>query len=74
MILQAPHLNDKLDWTTNTDVLYKRGQSRFHLLKKLRSFGVCRTLLRTFYNSVVASAIFYAVVCWGGGCTDSVCM
>ena len=44
------HLNDKLDWTTNTDVLYMRGQSRLHLLRRLRSFGVCRTLLRTFYD------------------------
>ena len=61
------HLNNKLDWTTNSDVLYKEGQSRLHLLRSLRSFGVCRTLLRTFYDSVVASALFYAVVCWGGG-------
>lgn len=63
------HLNNKLDWTTNTDALYKKGQSRLHLLRRLRSFGVCRTLLKTFYDSVVASALFYAVVCWGG-CTD----
>ena len=56
------HLSNKLDWTTNTDVLYKKGQSRLHLLRRLRSFGVCRTLLRTFYDTVVASAIFYAVV------------
>ena len=64
------HLNNKLDWSDNTDVLYKKGQSRLHLLRRLRSFGVCRTLLRTFYDTVVASAIFYAVVCWGGGCTE----
>ena len=31
---------------------------------------MCRALLRTFYDSVVASAIFYAVVCWRGGSTD----
>ena len=64
------HLNKKLDWTTNTDVRYKKGQSRLHLLRGLRSVGVCRTLLRTFYDSVVASALFYALVCWGGGRTD----
>lgn len=64
------HLNNKLDRTTNTDVLYKKGQSRLHLLRRLRSFGVCRTLLRTFYDTVVASALFYAVACWGSGCTD----
>ncbi|CAJ1076393.1 hypothetical protein L3Q82_010059 [Xyrichtys novacula] len=64
------HLNNKLDWSTNTDVLYKKGQSRLYLLRRLRSFGVCRTLLKTFYDSVVASALFYAVVCWGAGSTE----
>ncbi|TKS65892.1 RNA-directed DNA polymerase from mobile element jockey [Collichthys lucidus] len=64
------HLNNKLDWTDNTHALYKKGQSRLHLLRRLRSFGVCRALLRTFYDSVVASAIFYAVVCWRGSSTD----
>ncbi|XP_054643404.1 uncharacterized protein LOC129187756 isoform X2 [Dunckerocampus dactyliophorus] len=64
------HLNNKLDWSVNTHALYKKGQSRLHLLRRLRSFGVCRTLLRTFYDSVVASAIFYAVGCWRGDSTD----
>ena len=32
--------------------------------------GVNRTLLRTFYDTVVASAIFYAVVCWRGGMAE----
>ncbi|XP_054872156.1 uncharacterized protein LOC111569300 [Amphiprion ocellaris] len=64
------HLNNKMDWTHNTEILYKKDQSGLHLLRRLRSFGVCRTLLRTFYDSVVASAIFYAVVCWGAGSTE----
>ena len=64
------HLNNKLDWSHNTDALYKKGQSRLHPLRRLRSFLVCRPLLRTFYDSVVASAILYAVVCWGAGSTD----
>ena len=33
-----------------------------------RSFNICRTMLRMFYQSVVASAIFFfAVTCWGSG-------
>ena len=64
------HLNNKLDWTTNTDALYRKGQSRLHLLRRLRSFGVSRPLLRTFYDSVVASALLYAVVCWSCGSTE----
>ncbi|XP_077578764.1 uncharacterized protein LOC144200462 [Stigmatopora nigra] len=64
------HLNSKLDWSTNIDALYRRGQSRLYLLRSLRSFGVCRSLLRTFYDTVVASTVFYAVVCWGSGSTE----
>ncbi|KAI3366512.1 hypothetical protein L3Q82_000642 [Scortum barcoo] len=64
------HLNNKLDWTDNTDSLYKRGQSRLYMLRRLGSFGVCRPLLRTFYETVVASVVSYAVVCWGGGCSE----
>ncbi|KAI3364710.1 hypothetical protein L3Q82_011478 [Scortum barcoo] len=64
------HLNNKLDWTDNTDSLYKKGQSRLYMLRRLGSFGVCRPLLRTFYETVVASVVSYAVVCWGGGCSE----
>ena len=42
---------------------YKKGQSRLHLLRWLSSFGVQGTMLRTFYDSLVALAIFQ-VVCW----------
>ncbi|TWW68298.1 hypothetical protein D4764_19G0000960 [Takifugu flavidus] len=53
------HLNNNLDWTHNTDALVKKGNSRLFLLRRLRSFGVQGPLLRTFYDSVVGSAIFY---------------
>lgn len=49
-----------------TDALYKKGRSRLHLLRRLRSFEVGTPLLRTFYNSVVT----YAVVCWEAGSSD----
>ncbi|KAI3359402.1 hypothetical protein L3Q82_002905 [Scortum barcoo] len=65
------HLNDSLDWTHNTDALVKKGNSRLFLLRRLRSFGVQdRPLLRTFYDSVVASAIFYGIVCWASSITE----
>ncbi|KAM8738428.1 uncharacterized protein AB9X84_020913 [Acanthopagrus schlegelii] len=57
-------MNNKLDWTDYTAATYKKGQSRLYLLRKLRSFGVQGALLTSFYDSVVASAIFYGVVCW----------
>ncbi|KAI3366555.1 hypothetical protein L3Q82_000674 [Scortum barcoo] len=61
----------RLDWTHNTDALVKKGNnSRLFLLRRLRSFGVQGPLLRTFYDSVVASAIFYGIVCWASSITD----
>ena len=52
-----------LGWTKNTEVLYKKGQSCLYFLRRPCSF--CWTMLRMFYESVVASAILFAVVCWG---------
>ncbi len=60
-------INKKLDWTHNTDALFRKGQSRLFFLRRLRSFSVCNRLLKIFYQSTVASALFFAVVCWGGG-------
>ncbi len=59
------YIDNELEWAKNTDALYRKGQSRLYFLRRLRSFNICRTMLRMFYESVVASAILYAVVCWG---------
>ncbi|KAI3366522.1 hypothetical protein L3Q82_000652 [Scortum barcoo] len=54
------HLNDSLDWSDNTNVLVKKGNSRLVPAQEAEVFfGVQGPLLRTFYDSVVASAIFY---------------
>ena len=57
-------LSNTLVWSDNSAAPYKKGQSRLFLLRRLRSSGVQGALLQTFYDSVVASAIFYVVVCW----------
>ena len=64
------HLDNKLDWSTNTDALYRKGQSRLFFLRRLRSFDVCSAMLHMFYQSVVASVLFYGAVCWGGNMTE----
>ena len=38
--------------------------SRHYFLRKLRSFNVCSKMLEIFHQSVVASVIFFAAVCW----------
>ena len=59
-------LDVKLDWTANVNTLHRKGQSRLYFLRRLGSFNICKKLLQMFYQSVVASVLFYAVVCWGG--------
>ena len=55
------------DWTgQQTDSVHRKGQSHLHFLRRLGSFNICKKLLQMFYQSVVASVLFYAVVCWGG--------
>ncbi|TWW53956.1 hypothetical protein D4764_0170350 [Takifugu flavidus] len=60
-------LDNKLKWSTNTDAVYKKAMSRPCFLRRLRSFSVCSRMLHMFYQSVMTSTIFYAVVCWGAG-------
>lgn len=42
----------------------KKDMSRLHFLRKLRSLKVCRKMLEIFYQSAVASVLFFGV-CWG---------
>lgn len=58
-------LDKKLDETTNTEAVYRRGMSRLYFLQRLKSFGVCKKMLHILHQSVVVRTIFYAVVCWG---------
>ncbi|KAK3551912.1 hypothetical protein QTP70_031546, partial [Hemibagrus guttatus] len=44
----------------------RRGQSQLYFLRRLVSFNISKNLLQMFYQTVVASALFYMVVCWGG--------
>ncbi|TWW64120.1 hypothetical protein D4764_03G0011280 [Takifugu flavidus] len=60
-------LDNKLEWSTNTDADYKKAMSRLYFLRRLRSFSVCSRMLHMFYQSVMASTIFFAAVCWGTG-------
>ena len=60
-------LDNKLEWTTNTEAVYKKGLRRLYFLRRLRSFNICNQMLQMFYESVVVSTIFFAVVSWGAG-------
>jgi len=60
------YIDNKLNWT-NMEALYRKGQSQLYFLWRLKSFDICNKMLNMFYQSVVASSLFYAVVCWGTG-------
>ncbi len=42
----------------------RRARADYYFLTRLRSFNVCSTMLRMFYQPVVTFAIFFAVMCW----------
>ena len=58
-------LDNKQEWIAKMEAVYKRGLSRLYFLRRLRSFNVCNRMLQMFYQSVIASTIFFAVVSWG---------
>ena len=41
-------INHRLDWRSNTEAVYKKGMSRLHFLRKLRSFKVFSKMLELF--------------------------
>ncbi len=49
------------------EMVYRKGQSQLYFLRRLRSFNISRHLLCSIFQTVVASALFFAVVCWGEG-------
>ena len=46
--------------------LHSTGKSRLFSFRRFRGFGVCNRMLQMFYQSVVASALFFGINCWGG--------
>lgn len=64
-------LDSKLDWKCNMAHLYRKGQSRLYFLRRLQSLNICRKLLEMFDQTIIASVLFYTVVCWGAK-TDQV--
>ena len=59
------HLDNRLDWTDSPEAVYREGQRRLYFFRKLRSFNVCSKTLHLLYQSVAASAIIFAGICWG---------
>jgi len=62
-----------MEWSASIDTVHRKGQSRLFFLRWLRSFIVCSDMMCIFYQTVIESALFYVVVCWGSGFTVKNC-
>ena len=59
-------LDDKLNFTANTDLIHRKCQSRIYCLQKLRSLGVNANILQSFYRCFIESVITFSFLCWFG--------
>ena len=59
-------IDNKLSFSDNLDLIYKKSQQRLYLLRKLRSFDVSRELLQIVYKSLVESVLTFNIVVWYG--------
>ena len=66
-------LDNKLEWSANIEAVYRRGQSHLFFLRLLRSFNICSDMICMFSHTIIESALFYDVVCWGSCTTDTNC-
>ncbi len=57
------HLDSKLNRKRNSDAVFKKTQSRLFFLTKHQK------LLYVFYQEIIASVLFYAVLFWGSSIT-----
>lgn len=57
------YIDNKLDWSQNTDALYKKGQNRLYFLKSLRSKHLSDHN-EDVHESAVSNAILFAVIYW----------
>ncbi|KAI3359623.1 hypothetical protein L3Q82_014009, partial [Scortum barcoo] len=64
---------DFADWCLRNNLQINAGKTKELVVdfrRRRHSPPAPGPLLRTFYDSVVASAIFYGIVCWASSITD----
>ena len=62
-------LNNDLSWSSNSDSIISKLNSRLYCLRKLKKFNVNICILKNFYQLVIKSVFTYCCVCWGGSIT-----
>ena len=64
-------LSNVLSWQTNTESLIKKAQQRLYFLRRLKKFGMSRTILINFYRTTIESILSYAITVWFGNITGA---
>ena len=53
-----------LKFSPNTEEIIRKCHQRQYLLRKLRSFGVNKDILLTFYHAFIESILTFSFICW----------
>ena len=59
-------IDNKLDWSPNTEACCMKANQRMYFLRKLKQFKVDKNILVRFYQTVIQSTMFYNQVCYLG--------
>jgi hypothetical protein len=63
------YVQDDLKWDSHCKYVIGNLHRRMYYVRCLKNVGVNTNIISMFYNSVVASAMCYGVVCWWNSCT-----
>lgn len=59
------YLYNKLDWSSNTEPLYRKGQNRLYFLRRLGSLNIIRKLLMIYCSSLSLPVSSFMLWCAG---------
>jgi len=60
-------IDSKLSFESNAVAVCKKAQQRLFFLRKMNTFGVCKTLMTLFYQCFIQSVLTFCIVVWYGG-------
>ena len=63
------HLDDTFSWYVHVESLCSRLQQRLYFLRRLRAYGVDKSIMFLFYQAVLESLFRYGMSSWHGNIT-----
>ena len=62
-------ISNNLKWKLNIDTIVKTAQQRLCFRRRLRSFGLTRQIMLTFYRTAIESELTFSITVWFGSIT-----